>query len=150
MAAIRANPVIKDFYARLHQRGLHPKAPLTGCMRKLLVILNAMLRSKTYWRTPPRVHRISPSRTPVFNTVAAKELIGDRCALGHRRILAPPSRLLSDRWALADDLARVLILAQADEAEMPVCPGRLEDRSRVVERELEKDRKIVDMRGLWR
>jgi transposase len=52
VAAIRANPVIKDFYARLRQRGLHPKAALTGCMRKLVVILNAMLRSKTCWRTP--------------------------------------------------------------------------------------------------
>jgi hypothetical protein len=72
VAAIRANPVIKDFYARLRQRGLHPKAALIGCMRKLLVILNAMLRSKPIGERPPRVHRISPSRAPVFNTVAAK------------------------------------------------------------------------------
>ena len=61
VAAIRANPVIKDFYGRLRQRGLHPKAALTGCMRKLLVILNAMLRSKTYWRTPAQ----SPSDFPL-------------------------------------------------------------------------------------
>ncbi len=52
VAAVRSNPVIKNFYAHLRARGKYPKSALTACMRKLLVILNAMLRSKISWQTP--------------------------------------------------------------------------------------------------
>ena len=52
VAAIRSNPAIKTFYLRLRARGKHAKPALTACMRKLLVILNAMLRNKTHWQTP--------------------------------------------------------------------------------------------------
>jgi transposase len=52
VAAVRSNPVMKNFYAQLRARGKYPKSALTGCMRKLLVILNAMLHNKTYWQTP--------------------------------------------------------------------------------------------------
>jgi transposase len=52
VASVRANPAIKDFYCSLRERGKHPKPALTACMRKLVVILNAMLRSKTSWQTP--------------------------------------------------------------------------------------------------
>src|SRR5580700_2202620 len=52
VSAVRANPVIKNFYAQLRARGKYPKSALTACMRKLLVILNAMLRSKISWQTP--------------------------------------------------------------------------------------------------
>jgi len=52
VAAVRSNPVIKNFYAQLRARGKYPKSALTACMRKLLVILNAMLRSKMSWQTP--------------------------------------------------------------------------------------------------
>lgn len=54
MAALSAkkhNPTIKKFYAHLLERGKEKKVALTACMRKLLVILNAMLRSKQPWRT---------------------------------------------------------------------------------------------------
>jgi transposase len=47
-----SNPVIKNFYAQLRARGKYPKSALTACMCKLLVILNAMLRSKISWQTP--------------------------------------------------------------------------------------------------
>ena len=49
VAAVRSNPVIKNFYAQLRARGKYPKSALTACMRKLLVILNAMLHNKTHW-----------------------------------------------------------------------------------------------------
>jgi len=49
---IRGNPAIKTFYLRLRARGKHAKPALTACMRKLLLILNAMLRNETHWRTP--------------------------------------------------------------------------------------------------
>jgi len=52
VAAVRSNPVIKNFYTQLRARGKYPKSALTACMCKLLVILNAMLHNKTHWQTP--------------------------------------------------------------------------------------------------
>ena len=49
VAGVRSNPVIKTFYAELRKRGKHPKPALTACMRKLLVILNAILRNNQPW-----------------------------------------------------------------------------------------------------
>ena len=51
VSAMRSNPVIKNFYAQLRARGKYPKSALTAYMRKLLVILNAMLHSNTHWHT---------------------------------------------------------------------------------------------------
>jgi len=50
VVATRYNPVIKTFYQRLCQAGKAKKLALTACMRKLLTILNAMLKSGTPWR----------------------------------------------------------------------------------------------------
>lgn len=58
MAALTAsqrNPVIREFYERLRARGKPPKLALTACMRKLLVILNAMARDGVAWN--PDLHR---------------------------------------------------------------------------------------------
>jgi hypothetical protein len=41
---------IRTFYLRLRAGGKHAKPALTACMRKLLVILNAMLRTNTHWK----------------------------------------------------------------------------------------------------
>jgi transposase len=49
VCGIRCNPIIKDFYTRLKQAGKKSKVALTACMRKLLVILNTMLKAKTTW-----------------------------------------------------------------------------------------------------
>ena len=49
LVASRYNPVIKEFYQRLRLAGKPPKVALTACMRKILVILNAMLKNRTYW-----------------------------------------------------------------------------------------------------
>ncbi|MCX5891945.1 MAG: IS110 family transposase, partial [Deltaproteobacteria bacterium] len=38
-----------EFYQRLRQAGKPAKVALTACMRKILVILNAMLKNRTYW-----------------------------------------------------------------------------------------------------
>jgi transposase len=50
LAAKRYNPKIKEFYERLIQHGKEKKVALVACMRKLLVILNAMIRSNQPWR----------------------------------------------------------------------------------------------------
>ena len=57
MVASRFNPVIRDFYQRLLAADKPKKVALTACMRKLLVILNAMFKSRSPWsaetaRTP--------------------------------------------------------------------------------------------------
>lgn len=52
LAAIRCNPVIAAFYKRLRAVGKPGKLALTACMRKLLIILNAILRDKKPWQHP--------------------------------------------------------------------------------------------------
>lgn len=49
VSARRWNPVIRAFYQRLRQAGKAPKVALTACMRKLLTILNAMLKNHQPW-----------------------------------------------------------------------------------------------------
>lgn len=49
LAATRFNPVIKVFYQRLLKAGKKKKVAIVACMRKLLTILNAMLRDRKHW-----------------------------------------------------------------------------------------------------
>ena len=49
LSAMRSNPIIKEFYARLVAAGKPGKVALTACMHKLLTILNAMLRHGAPW-----------------------------------------------------------------------------------------------------
>lgn len=53
VAAIRHNPVIGAFYERLIGRGKLKKVAITACMRKLLVIVNAMVRKQEHWQYDP-------------------------------------------------------------------------------------------------
>lgn len=54
--AIRYNPVIRAYYERLKSRGKPHKVAMVACMRKMLTILNAMVRQSTPW---------TPGITPV-------------------------------------------------------------------------------------
>lgn len=49
LSAIRCNPPIKDFYDRLRKAGKLHKVAMVACMRKLLTILNAMLKNMSPW-----------------------------------------------------------------------------------------------------
>lgn len=49
LAATRFNPVIRSFYLSLLDEGKEKKVALVACMRKLLVILNAMTRDGRSW-----------------------------------------------------------------------------------------------------
>jgi|SRR5215469_1948955 len=49
LVASRCNPVIRAFYQRLCAAGKAKKVALTACMRKLLTILNAMVKHRTPW-----------------------------------------------------------------------------------------------------
>jgi len=43
---------MREFYQRLRAKGKEAKKALVACMRKLLVILNAMVRDQNPWRQP--------------------------------------------------------------------------------------------------
>ena len=57
LTATRCNPVIRGFYQRLMGRGKLHKVAMVACMRKLLTILNTMLRNKSAWA--PALNAIS-------------------------------------------------------------------------------------------
>jgi transposase len=49
LTAIRCNPVIKAFYQRLIARNKLKKVAIVACMRKLLTIINVMVRDNKFW-----------------------------------------------------------------------------------------------------
>jgi transposase len=57
LVATRFNPAIKEFYQRLLDAGKPKKVALVACMRKLLSILNALMRDRAIWRCP---HALTP------------------------------------------------------------------------------------------
>ena len=52
LSATRHNPVIAAFHRRLRAAGKAPKVALVAAMRKLLIILNALLKHRAPWRPP--------------------------------------------------------------------------------------------------
>jgi len=59
LVATRYNPVIRRFYTRLISAGKAKKVALTACMRKLLTILNVMIKHHSTWQHTPEVVLIS-------------------------------------------------------------------------------------------
>ena len=55
LSASKTNPVIRAFYERLLAKGKAKKVALTACMRKLLVILNAMIRDMQPWQLEAKI-----------------------------------------------------------------------------------------------
>jgi transposase len=49
LSAIQCNPIIKCFYQRLVAQGKHKKVAPTACMRKMVTMLNAMVRDNREW-----------------------------------------------------------------------------------------------------
>lgn len=60
VSAARYNPVIRTFYQRLLKAGKPKKVALTACMRKLLTILNAMVKNGTAWDPHFSAHAATP------------------------------------------------------------------------------------------
>jgi transposase len=54
LSAARCNAVIRGLYERLIRAGKKPKVALVACMRKLLTILNAVLKHHTPWKNTPQ------------------------------------------------------------------------------------------------
>ena len=56
ISAIRCNPVIRAHYEQLKGRGKHSKVAIVACMRKLLIVLNAMVRTNQPWCPKTAAH----------------------------------------------------------------------------------------------
>ena len=52
VAAVRCNPVLRAYYLRLRAAGKPIKVALVATTRKLITILNAILKTNTPWRLP--------------------------------------------------------------------------------------------------
>jgi transposase len=52
LSGIRFNPILKPHYEQLRKRGKEKKVAITACMRKILTILNAMIRDQQPFRYP--------------------------------------------------------------------------------------------------
>ena len=52
VASVRCNPVLRPFYQRLRASGKPAKVALVATMHKMILILNAMLKTQTPWRPP--------------------------------------------------------------------------------------------------
>jgi transposase len=54
LVGIRHNPVIKAYYAHLKSKGKESKVAIVACMRKLLSMMNVMVRRDELWREPKK------------------------------------------------------------------------------------------------
>jgi transposase len=61
LSAMRFNPVIKSFAQRLKDTGKKNKVVIVACMRKLLALINAMIRDHLSWDQLDVVKRLSPN-----------------------------------------------------------------------------------------
>ena len=50
LSAIQCNPIMKKFHKKLVEQGKHKRVALTACMRKMVTILNAMVRDNSEWQ----------------------------------------------------------------------------------------------------
>ena len=67
LVGVRRNPVLTAFYQRLLNAGKAKKVALVACMRKLLTILNAMIRSKTVWMLNSKFQNVAAPQKLVQN-----------------------------------------------------------------------------------
>ena len=61
LVATRHNPSIRCFYHRLVDAGKPKKLALVACMRKLLTILNTMVRTNTAWSINVAARELIPA-----------------------------------------------------------------------------------------
>jgi transposase len=52
VTASRCHPVLAPYYQQLRARGKPAKVALVACMRRLVVLLNSLLKTRTPWRPP--------------------------------------------------------------------------------------------------
>ena len=85
VVAARFNPVIRAFDQRLCAAGKVKKVALTACMRKLLMILNAMLTHRTPWRT--ELVQCGQPKTVAVHNLGGAQQCGIAMTLGERILI---------------------------------------------------------------
>lgn len=70
LVAVRDHPVLNTFDEHLRAAGKPAKVALTACMRKLLTILNALVKHHTSWQ-PQEVPRAESTKIPLTNKTVA-------------------------------------------------------------------------------
>jgi transposase len=56
MSAIQSNPVFKSYYGKLVSAGKPKKVALIACVRKMVIVLNSMLRDGVMWEAPKAIN----------------------------------------------------------------------------------------------
>lgn len=51
LCAAHSNPIFKNFYKKLRDKGKKPKVAIIAVVRKMLVVLNAMFKNNTLWKS---------------------------------------------------------------------------------------------------
>ncbi|SAL45444.1 transposase [Caballeronia sordidicola] len=64
IVAMRYNPVVRACYQRLVKAGKPKKVAIVACMRKLLIIMNAMVKSRQPWDIQKAISVSAPSPAP--------------------------------------------------------------------------------------
>ena len=83
VSATRANPANRAFYQRLVAAGKRPKVALTACMRKLLILCNALVQTRASGTPPWPLGLANP--TQLLRGFAKASIgRGDRIALRHQ------------------------------------------------------------------
>ena len=96
LSAVRCNPALRDYYQRLLGRGVEPKAALIAVLRKMLTILNAMVRDNTPWRPPCPTPRMKQRRVVHKSTAGILKPIPEAVDL----VGNPPPGLTTNTVAL--------------------------------------------------
>jgi hypothetical protein len=81
LVGVRLNPDLKTFHQRLRAAGKAPKVALTACMRKLVTILNSMLKHQTAWRPAMVKQSLEPLPTIAFSARMCGAEFRCRCSL---------------------------------------------------------------------
>ncbi len=71
LAAIRCNPIIKAFAERLRAKGKKAKVVIVACMRKLIILINAMIRDGLEWNQLNLMKNLAHNHL-TFNTAALR------------------------------------------------------------------------------
>ena len=129
LSAVRWNPAIRTFHERLCQRGKAKKVALVAAMRKLLVMLNAMMRDQVPWQAKPAstaIHSCQPNTVSVFKV----KLLQVRIAtppVATKVSLGGPPHPVADGAPLSPNPTDSLICGSNTTYKVPVCLAKLLD-----------------------
>jgi transposase len=79
LSAVRFNPVLKRLYERLKANGKVSKVAIIACSRKLLTILNAMVRDMTKWEAQRTLQTVRQTSQLLITLKSCVRLVKAKC-----------------------------------------------------------------------